>query len=209
MSEQSPYQTLGVSENASFEEIQDAKKRLTKEHQNDTKLVERIEAAYDTIIMDRLRLRQEGKIKVPDRIRFPEKTLPINSNISQETQKSAPEWLKRLLDNPSVPEIIIPGAIFLTLAIVTILVNTEESSSIPLLLACGFGASIYFLNKKEKLFGRAFLLSFIGFCLGLIIGYGVAGLIINPTSTTIVFNQEQFAALFTFCIFWLISSFLR
>ena len=73
MSEQSPYEKLGVSETASFEEIQAAKNRLTQEYSNDVKTVEDIEAAYDSIIMERLKLRQEGRIKVPDRIRFAER----------------------------------------------------------------------------------------------------------------------------------------
>lgn len=208
MSEQSPYETLGVGENASFEEIQDAKRRLTQEHKNDIKVVETIEAAYDTIIMDRLRLRQEGKIKVPERIRFPEKSMSTNANLGQEKTPTSPEWLKHLLDNPSVPEILWPGALFLTLAIATVLVNSSDNSPLSLLLALGFGANIYFLNRKEKRFGRSFLLSFVGLCLGLALGYGMASLVVN-SNNGIVFNQEQFTCLVTFCLFWLISSFLR
>ena len=65
MSEQNPYEQLGVTENSSFEEIQAAKKRLYDRHGNDSTVLEEVEIAYDSIIMDRLRLRQEGKIKVP------------------------------------------------------------------------------------------------------------------------------------------------
>jgi DnaJ-class molecular chaperone with C-terminal Zn finger domain len=73
MSNQSHYQQLGITEDASFEEIQAAKERLKQKNSNDQKVIENIEAAYDAILMDRLRLRQEGKIKVPERIRFPER----------------------------------------------------------------------------------------------------------------------------------------
>jgi hypothetical protein len=73
MSEQSPYEKLGVSEEASFDEIQDVRNRLLQQYSGDSKRVEVIEAAYDAILMDRLRMRQEGKIKVPERIRFPER----------------------------------------------------------------------------------------------------------------------------------------
>ncbi|HEY9891193.1 MAG TPA: CPP1-like family protein, partial [Candidatus Sericytochromatia bacterium] len=76
MSDQNPYEKLGVTEDASFDEIQDAKGRLLQQHRGDQKLIESVEAAYDAIIMDRLRMRQEGKIKVPERIRFPEKLSP-------------------------------------------------------------------------------------------------------------------------------------
>ena len=71
MSEHNPYDQLGVTEDSSFEEIQAAKSRLSAECRNDAKQLESIEAAYDAVIMDRLKMRQEGRIKVPDRIRFP------------------------------------------------------------------------------------------------------------------------------------------
>jgi len=64
MSEQNPYEQLGVTEESSFEEIQEAKQRLVQQYQNDSKIVELIEAAYDSVLMDRLRMRQEGRIKV-------------------------------------------------------------------------------------------------------------------------------------------------
>ncbi|NEP25885.1 CPP1-like family protein, partial [Moorena sp. SIO3I6] len=67
MSDNNPYDQLGVTEEASFDEIQDAKGRLMQKHRGNQKLLDTVEAAYDAIIMDRLRMRQEGKIKVPDR----------------------------------------------------------------------------------------------------------------------------------------------
>lgn len=73
MSEQTPYQQLRVSENATFEEIQESRNLLMQEYNGDRQKIEAIEAAYDAILMQRLKLRQEGKIKVPDRIRFAEK----------------------------------------------------------------------------------------------------------------------------------------
>ena len=74
MSEQNVYyETLGLTEASSFEEVQSAKARLVAECEDNPQKKESIEAAYDAILMERLRLRQEGKIKVPDRIRFAEK----------------------------------------------------------------------------------------------------------------------------------------
>ena len=85
MSELNPYEQLGVSEDASFEEIQKAKQKLKTQYDSNPELIENIEVAYDAIIMQRLRLRQEGKIKVPEQIRFPEKIvekkkIPVLSN---------------------------------------------------------------------------------------------------------------------------------
>ena len=62
MSEQNPYEQLGVTENSSFEEIQAAKKRLFEQYGNDSAVLETVEIAYDSIIMDRLR--REFKVEV-------------------------------------------------------------------------------------------------------------------------------------------------
>ena len=75
MSQQSPYEQLGVSEDATFEEIQAAKQRVLAQLGGDDTLQNNIEAAYDAILMERLKLRQQNKIKVPEEIRFPEKLL--------------------------------------------------------------------------------------------------------------------------------------
>lgn len=80
MSDKNPYETLGIDENSPFDEIQATRNRLVQEHAGDRKQLEAIEAAYEAILMDRLRLRQEGKIKVPDRIRFPERLLNHRQN---------------------------------------------------------------------------------------------------------------------------------
>ncbi|MCA6538857.1 MAG: CPP1-like family protein, partial [Pseudanabaena sp. M037S2SP2A07QC] len=69
MSEPTPYEKLGVNDEASFEEVRDARDRLLRENEGDESQQEIIEVAYDAILMDRLRARKEGKIAVPDRIR--------------------------------------------------------------------------------------------------------------------------------------------
>ena len=72
MSEQTPYQKLEVSEDASFEEIQSSRDRLVALYNDNEQSKQDVEVAYDAILMDRLRRRQTGEIKVPERIRFAE-----------------------------------------------------------------------------------------------------------------------------------------
>ncbi len=98
MSSQNPYEQLGVTEASSFDEIQDARNRLFAEYEGDRKQLESIEAAYDAVLMDRLRLRQEGKIKVPDRIRFPEKMVQPAPAPAPSPVSNGPSWLQRLID---------------------------------------------------------------------------------------------------------------
>ncbi len=203
MSQQTPYEKLGVSETASFEEIQAAKHRLTQEYSNDVKTVEDIEAAYDSIIMERLKLRQEGRIKVPDRIRFAERqreTPPTPPSLSLD---NSPSWLQQLIDNPSSQDLLWPTGIFLALALF-IAFYGADSSSIPLFLAFGVFANIYFLNRKENKFGRALLITLAGLFIGVGLGWGIAqGANISAEMS------QSYIGMAIFFIFWLSSSFLR
>ncbi|MBW4545583.1 MAG: CPP1-like family protein [Symplocastrum torsivum CPER-KK1] len=208
MSDQNPYEKLGVTEDASFDEIQDAKGRLIQQHRGDQKLVESVEAAYDAIIMDRLRMRQEGKIKVPERIRFPEKLSPAPPTFPQAPANRSPAWLQRLLDTPSPGELLGPAIAFSVLGALTIFYPAPDESILPLALALGFGCNIYFLNRKEQQFGRAVLLTLAGLLIGVGLGTLLGGLIESQIAS-FGLATEKFATLVSFFVLWLISSFLR
>lgn len=207
MSEQNPYEQLGVTEESSFEEIQEAKQRLVQQYQNDSKIVESIEAAYDSVLMDRLRMRQEGRIKVPDRIRFPERlTIPVESK--PVTSGKSPHWWQSLIDTPSAQDIGVPAVIYACLGAITLLVHDHPSGSLlSLLLAFGVFVNIYFFNRKEKRFGRALLFTLAGLVLGVALGAGLASL--AAKADLHIFGDRQIYALVTFLIFWVISSFFR
>jgi hypothetical protein len=209
MSDQSPYERLGVTEDASFDEIQDAKGRLMQQHRGDQKLVEAVEAAYDAIIMDRLRMRQEGKIKVPERIRFPEKLSQSPPSFPQTPVNNSPAWLQRLVDTPTPGDMLWPAVSFLLLGGVTIFYRTqEESSLLSLVLALGVACNIYFLNRKERQFGRAVLLTLAGLLIGVALGSFLGGFL-AASINSVGITPDKFATLVTFFVFWLISSFLR
>jgi hypothetical protein len=206
MSEQNPYEQLGVTEESSFEEIQEAKQRLVQQYQNDSKIVESIEAAYDSVLMDRLRMRQEGRIKVPDRIRFPERlTIPVESK--PVTTSKSPNWWRSSMDTPSAQDIGVPAVIYACLGAITLLVPDPSGSLLPLLLAFGVFVNIYFFNRKEKRFGRALLFTLAGLVLGVALGAGLASLAAKADLN--IFGDRQIYALVTFLIFWVISSFFR
>ena len=206
MSEQNPYEQLGVTEESSFEEIQEAKQRLVQQYQNDSKIVESIEAAYDSVLMDRLRMRQEGRIKVPDRIRFPERlTIPVESK--PVTSSKSPNWWRSSIDTPSAQDIGVPAVIYACLGAITLLVPDPSGSLLPLLLAFGVFVNIYFFNRKEKRFGRALLFTLAGLVLGVALGAGLASLAAKADLN--ILGDRQIYALITFLIFWVISSFFR
>ncbi|HEY9696436.1 MAG TPA: CPP1-like family protein [Trichocoleus sp.] len=202
MSDNNPYERLGVDENASFDEVQEARNRLVEEHSSDRKLVEAIETAYDAILMDRLRMRQEGKIKVPDRIRFPERLADPPPEFTPSPTQQTPDWLQKFIDTPSRNDILLPAGLF-SVAGVIVLVTQP---ALP--LAIGIGFSIYFLNRKENKFGRAILLTLAGLIVGVALG-SVLAQWLQPQLASLALSADAFAAMTTFLILWLISSFLR
>ena len=206
MRQQTPYEKLGVTETASFEEIQAAKTRLTQQYSNDVKTVEDIEAAYDSIIMERLKLRQEGRIKVPDRIRFAERQRETPPTPPPLSLDNSPSWLQQLIDTPSSQDIIWPTGIFLALALFVAFSNGNPSS-ISLFLAFGVLANISFLNRKTNKFGRALLITLAGLFIGVGLGWGIAQILQGANISAEM--SQSFIGMAIFFIFWLSSSFLR
>lgn len=206
MSNQNPYDQLGVTEDSSFEEIQSARDRLFAQRQGDRKQLEEVEAAYDAVLMDRLRMRQEGKIKVPDRIRFPEKLIQPAPSPAPIATKQPPAWLARLLDTPSPVDIWLPAAILGGLSVLAIYVTSLEVLQIALVV--GLGSCFYFLYRKENKLGRAVLLGLGGLILGFLLG-GLLGSVLQAQLAAVGLKTEVFATVLTLVIFWLTSSFLR
>ena len=207
MSDQNPYEKLGVSEDASFDEIQDARNRLLEEHGGDGNILEVIEAAYDAILMERLRMRQEGKIKVPERIRFPEMRVPSSAQASPTLGRQSPEWLQRSLDQPTLTDVLLPGAWYLGLSAISLFYPGGSGQILQLSLVVGVSIGVYFLNRKEGKFGRAVLFTLVSLIAGLIAGGLIAGWILPLPLISLTANQ--FSTLLTFILMWLVSSFLR
>jgi Protein CHAPERONE-LIKE PROTEIN OF POR1-like len=207
MSDQNPYEKLGVSEEASFEEIQDVRNRLIEQYSGDAKRLEIIEAAYDAILMDRLRMRQEGKIKVPERIRFPERLMQAAPKESSTPRDQSRAWLQKFLDQPTPADIIVPGACYLGLSAISLFYQVGSDQILQLALVFGVGSSIYFLNRKENKFGRAVLFTLLGLVVGLITGGLVYSLIGGQITQFVLPNQ--FSTVLTFILLWLINSFIR
>jgi len=210
MNDFSPYERLGVEESASFEEIQTAKQNLLQKYEGDSQVLETIEIAYDAIIMERLRLRQEGKIKVPEQIRFPEKTVEVKKpsislNNSSLPNKS-PMWLQNLLDHPSLKEIGVSGLVFFVLILLSVF--SQDSQILPLLLTFGVGTTFFFVYRKGKLFWRSVGISFFGFVLGITLSSILGNLLIS-SGLSLSFTIDQFVSLFTFCLLWLCANFIR
>ncbi|MDX2228395.1 MAG: CPP1-like family protein [Leptolyngbyaceae cyanobacterium bins.349] len=204
MSEQSPYERLGVSEGASFDEIQSARNRLCESLKGDAEQIKKIEAAYDAVLMDRLKMRQEGRIKVPDGIRFAERQTDAPSPPPALSNRQPPAWLEGWLDTPSRADIGLPAGVMAALVALVIF----APSSVQMALILGVGAAFYFLYRKERKLGRAVLLSFGGLIIGVLIGGGLYGLVAAPLANLLI-GTDAFASAVAFFLLWLVSSFLR
>jgi hypothetical protein len=202
MSDPTPYEKLGIDEDASFEEVQRARDRVLREFEDDELQQELIEAAYDAVLMDRLRARQEGKIKVPDRIRFPERLV---ANIPPAAQpnptRSASTWLSRLVDNPSRQDMLVSLGVFAGLSVFNFLIPGAS----PTWLALSLLSSIYFLNRKENRFGRSVLLALMGLVLAVL-----CGVMLNQVRLMVAPGVPgSIATILMYIVMWLVTCFLR
>jgi Protein CHAPERONE-LIKE PROTEIN OF POR1-like len=207
MSQQSPYEQLGVSEDATFEEIQAAKQRVLAQLGGDDTLQNNIEAAYDAILMERLKLRQQNKIKVPEEIRFPEKLLATVPKFAPPSLGNSPSWLGDTFEQPDRSALLTTSGAYALLAGAA-LVPRIADTALPTIMALGTAFSLYFINRKQRRFKRALL----GSLLALGIGMLVAGLLVNSAHLpvrNIGLQGEVFAALVTFLCLWIVSSFTK
>jgi Protein CHAPERONE-LIKE PROTEIN OF POR1-like len=207
MSQQSPYEQLGVSEDATFEEIQAAKQRVIAQLSGDRQLQDNIEAAYDAILMERLKLRQQNKIKVPEEIRYPEKLLTAVPSFKPPSLSNSPTWLGDAFERPSQSEILTTSGVYAVLGGAALL-PTVSSSGLPTLMALGTGFGLYFINQKQRRFKRALL----GSLIALVVGTVVAGILVNYLHLPIErigLRSDIFAGLLTFLCLWIVSSFTK
>jgi Protein CHAPERONE-LIKE PROTEIN OF POR1-like len=206
MSEPTPYEKLGVNDEASFEEVRDARDRLLRENEGDESQQEIIEVAYDAILMDRLRARKEGKIAVPDRIRYPERlSAAIPAALQNNTQRRAPSWLSRLWDSPSQKDIYISLGIFAGLGAASFVIPTATTTW----LSFGLIASLILLTRKENRFGRALLISLSGITVGVLLATLTSQVLVISRLVGNGFFPSPIQTVIILLVMWLHACFLR
>ncbi|MDX1976507.1 MAG: CPP1-like family protein [Pseudanabaenaceae cyanobacterium bins.68] len=173
MSEPTPYEQLGVSENASYDEIRAARDRLQQEFEGEELQQSVIESAYDAILMERLKARKEGKIPVPEGIRFPER-MPTSSPMPNlpSLGRKLPDWLvNTYLPDQNAKLLATVGS--LSLFFFTVIAPRATASVwLPLALI----GSFWGIWRKHNKFGRSCLLSLSGFLLGILLSAGIVRL---------------------------------
>jgi hypothetical protein len=204
MSSQSDYEILGVTADASFEAIQAARAKLAKEHAADAPRLQAIEKAYDALLMERLRLRQEGKIAVPDGVRFAENK-PATPKIAKPAF-SLPTWSTNFSATPLLWEWLAPTIGYVGLIGLTIAFG-QNRDSLQTLTGIGTGAALFLIYRKENRILRAILFSLGGLVVGYTAGLAIAKVMVAQVPG--LPGQPVVATWITFVILWLISVFLK
>ncbi|TVU48455.1 hypothetical protein EJB05_08093 [Eragrostis curvula] len=173
---------LGVAEGASFDEILRAKNAVLASCKDDQDAVAQVEAAYDMLLMQSLSQRRAGKV-VDNSIRYADV-----KTVKSAGAGTVPQWMQATMKNapvtfeaPSSNSLGIQSCVYGALMVFTY--ASGSSTSLPssysapdvpgFILATGFGASLYFLAKKNMNLGKAALITVGGLAAGATIGSAV------------------------------------
>ncbi|RWR84504.1 protein CHAPERONE-LIKE PROTEIN OF POR1, chloroplastic isoform X2 [Cinnamomum micranthum f. kanehirae] len=182
MSVENALKLLGVAEGASFDDILRAKNSIVASCKDDQEAVAQVEAAYDMLLMQSLTQRRAGKV-VSSSIRYAD-VKPVSS----PGMNAMPQWLQKTVKNapvsvetPSTGSLGIQAGVYGALMVFTFVNGASTSSAGPyagadvpgLILATSFGASLYFLTKKNINLGKAIIITVGGLVVGAVIGSAV------------------------------------
>ncbi|PIA25156.1 hypothetical protein AQUCO_12400010v1 [Aquilegia coerulea] len=182
MSVENALKLLGVSEGASFDEILRAKNSIIASCRDDQEAIAQVEAAYDMLLMQSLTQRRAGKV-VSSSVRYAD-VKPVNS----PRMGSMPQWLQTTVKNapisleaPPANNLGIQAGVYGALMALTYVNGTSTSSTaayagadVPgLILATSFGASLYFMTKKNIKLGKSTVITIGGLVVGAVVGSAV------------------------------------
>jgi len=185
-----PFARLGIAPGASFEQVQAARERCLNETGDDPQAKARVEAAYDAVLMSRLRERQQGQVSAAaasasvreesGSTAAPSPVVGVLQRLKPRLPQSAPSlggfaptW--SLVEGQGLTVRLVLGG----LALVLLLVSTGSSE---LVLALGLIGT--FLSQVRR--GRRPLPSLGWSILGVGVGLLVGAVLVTALSTTAV-----------------------
>lgn len=137
-----PYKRLGISREASEEEIQAARNFLVQKYAGHKPSIDAIESAHDKIIMQKFYERRNPKIDVKKKVREVRQSRVMQAVMSR-------------FQTPSTKIIIKTSVAFLVIGVLTVLFPTEEGPTLQ--VAISLIATMYFIHERLKSKIRAFL----------------------------------------------------
>ncbi|XP_073010728.1 protein CHAPERONE-LIKE PROTEIN OF POR1, chloroplastic isoform X2 [Typha latifolia] len=188
-----PYKRLGVSRDASEEEIRGARNFLLEQYAGHEGSMESIEAAYEDIIMKSFRERRKSKIN-------------LKSRLKQKVEES-PSWVKTLLSYVELPPMDVAlRRLFLFGFMGGWSIMTSAETGPAFQVALSLLSCIYFLNDKMKNVIRASITGFgalvVGWIVGSILVPVIPSAILPPTWTLeLLTSLVSYVFLFLSCTF--------
>ncbi|XP_020546873.1 protein CHAPERONE-LIKE PROTEIN OF POR1, chloroplastic isoform X2 [Sesamum indicum] len=137
-----PYKRLGISREASEDEIQAARNFLIQTYGGHKPSVDAIESAHDKIIMQKFYERKNPKINIKKKVR-------------EVTQSRYVQAVASRFRTPSTSVIIKTSIAFIALGLLTVLFPTEEGPTLQ--VAISLIITVYFIYDRLKSKLRAFL----------------------------------------------------
>tara|TARA_Y100001968_G_C19448102_1_gene766603 strand:+ start:325 stop:1014 length:690 start_codon:yes stop_codon:yes gene_type:complete len=210
---QNPYSDLGLSPDASFDQIQKAKEDLLKELGDDSIAKAKVESSYDAILMESLKERQLGKLS-KDALTASKKeekfiTKGTGESGSLITRLKNFNASSSLESNSNIlPELSLPDGQGLTLRIVLgllafLLVLVSPSSDIQIILSLStIGVFISLVKRSRKVLsslGWSVVLLSVGLIIGGIISNGQSSIINSQAALSL----SQIEALPAVLLLWL------
>lgn len=175
-----PYERLGITADASFDEVQAAKRARLIEVSGDTMAASKVEAAYDAVLMERLKQRQQGKVSTAAKSASQREQVPPAQKLSVSALPKLPQ-LPKLTQLPKFAQAALPkvGAtaqgrdLWFPLATSGVLLGLlvlVPAAPPELLLALATGMAVINLQRRTGKFLKAVGWSVGLLSLGLVLG---------------------------------------
>lgn len=197
--ERDPYRRLGISAEASFEEVQDARNYLVQTYARHVAGVEAIEDAFDRIIKEKLSARKKSR----------------GARLAMRKQKQGedyvPPFLERLQAQFARPDdtTLMRRALIYAIMAGWAIVATGNGGQPTFQMFISFALCVYFLKDKrgeDAELGRCFINAFVALALGFVVGSVFPVYIpIFPPS----WGPELILSLFTMVSLFIFATFLK
>ncbi|XP_073041306.1 protein CHAPERONE-LIKE PROTEIN OF POR1, chloroplastic isoform X2 [Primulina eburnea] len=188
-----PYKRLGISKEASEEEIQAARNFLIQTYGGDKNSVDAIESAHDKIIMQKFYERKNPKINIKKKAR-------------EVTQSRYVQAVTTRFRTPATSFIIKTSVAFIVLGVLTLLFPTEEGPTLQVGISLIVTTYFIFDRLKSKL--RALLYGVGTFALSWLVGTFLMVSVMPPILKG-PRSLEVTTSLISYIFLWVSSTYLR
>jgi hypothetical protein len=205
-----PHEVLGTTPDASFEDVQAAKQARLAEAGDDPMARSRVEAAYDALLMERLKQRQAGKVSTAARTASareqlapppPRLAMPALPQLPMPKVASPAIGMPRLELAEGTDLALTLGGFGLLLALLLLL----PTASAELILALTTGLCVVCLQRRRRRFLAAVGWGFAALTLGLILGGLVAGSLAGGLSSGLPLTEQQVQSLPALVLLFLVA----